>query len=189
MRLRTKIEPPDTAIDARRHVFEALSSDRFIVLLEALVDAAREPRFGADPPGLAEQTAKRLVIDLADRPWSRLVSGADALDDDSPDTAFHAVRIRAKRARYAVEAVAPLFGREARRLAKRLADLQSVLGDHQDTTVAETWLRDAAKALPSVRLVAGELLAFERLDRARLREEFKSVWAKASRRKLQRWLD
>ena len=82
----------------------------------------------------------------------------------------------------------PLYGKEARRFARALADVQTVLGNHQDTTVAEAWLRAAAKALPSTRLVAGELIAFERDDRVQLRAEFWTVWKKASRRKLRKWL-
>ncbi len=84
--------------------------------------------------------------------------------------------------------MAPLFGKDARRFARALADLQTVLGEYQDTTVAEAWLRSAAKALPSTRLVAGELIAFEREDRVRLRAEFRKVWKKTSRRKLRKWL-
>jgi CHAD domain-containing protein len=179
----------DSAADARQHVVDALSSERFIALLDELVAAAREPHFAAGSMGVAEQSAKGLVLDLVDKPWRRLSRAVDALQPDSPDAALHAVRIRSKRARYAVEAVAPLFGRDARRFAKRLADVQSVLGDHQDTTVAEAWLRDAAKALPSVRLVVGELIALERVERERLREQFTSVWKKASRPKLRTWLD
>ena len=179
----------ETAVDARQHVVNALSSDRFIVLLEALVDATHEPRFGTATPGLAEQAARPLVLDLVEKPWRRLSRAVDALRPDSPDAALHAVRIRAKRTRYAVEAVAPLYGRDARRFAKRLAEVQSVLGDHQDTTVAEAWLRQAAKALPSVRLVAGELLALERVERERLREQFKLVWKRASKPKVRAWLD
>ena len=94
------------------------------------------------------------------------------LEPDAPDAALHAIRILAKRARYAVDAVAPLYGKDARRFARALADVQTVLGEYQDTTVAEAWLRSAAKALPSTRLVAGELIAFERDDRVRLRAEF-----------------
>jgi CHAD domain-containing protein len=179
----------DTGVEARQHVVEALSSDRFIVLLDALVDAAREPRFAAGTPGLGDRGAKPLVLDLVDRQWRRLSRAVDALQPDSPDAAFHAIRIRSKRLRYAAEAVAPLYGRDARRFAKRIAAVQSVLGDHQDTTVAEAWLREAAKTVPSVRLVAGELVALERMDRARLREQFKSVWKKASRPKSVSWLD
>jgi hypothetical protein len=63
-----------------------------------------------------------------------------------------------------------------------------VLGDHHDTTTAEAWLRQAAKALPSTRLVVGELIAFERQDRTRLREEFTVIWEDVSRPKLRKWL-
>jgi CHAD domain-containing protein len=111
------------------------------------------------------------------------------LTAESPDAAFHAVRISSKRARYAAEAVAPLFGRDSRRFADAMAEVQSVLGDHQDTAVAEQWLRDAAKDVPSARLVIGELVAIERLERLRLRKKFKSVWKKASRRRLRTWFD
>ena len=179
----------DTAVDVRRHVVDALSSERFILLLDALVDAAREPRFGSGSPGLAERAARPLVVDMVGKPWRRLSRAVDALQPDSPDAALHAVRIRSKRTRYAIEAVAPLYGRDARRLAKRIAAVQTVLGDHQDTTVAEAWLRRAAKEVPSLRLIAGELMAFERVDRERLRVEFESVWKKASKRKLRAWLD
>ncbi|MGZ4763323.1 MAG: CYTH and CHAD domain-containing protein [Ilumatobacteraceae bacterium] len=179
----------DTAVDARQHVVGALSSDRFIVLLDALVDAARKPRFASGTPGVADQAARPIVVDLVEKPWRRLTRAVEALQPDSPDAAFHAVRIRSKRARYAVEAVAPLCGRDARRLAKRIAAVQTVLGDHQDTAVAEAWLRNAAKEVPSLRLVAGELVALERVDRERLRVEFESVWKRASKPKLRAWLD
>jgi CHAD domain-containing protein len=178
----------ETAADARRHVVEALSSDRFIVLLDALVDAAREPQFAAASSGLAEQAAKPLVLDLVDKPWRRLSRAVDELRPGSPDAALHAVRIRAKRVRYAVEAVALLYGRDALRLAKRIAAVQSVLGLHQDTTVAEAWLREAAEAVPSVRLVAGELVALERVEREDLRRQFKTIWKKASKPKLRSWM-
>jgi len=66
--------------------------------------------------------------------------------------------------------------------------VQSVLGDYHDTSVAEAWLRSAAKSAPSTRLVVGELIALEREDGARLREEFAEVWKKTSRPKLSKWL-
>ena len=90
--------------------------------------------------------------------------------------------------RYAVEALTPVYGKDARRFARAIADVQTVLGKNQDTTVAEAWLREAAKALPSTRLVAGELIAFERDDRVGLRAKFWKVWKKTSRRKLRKWM-
>jgi CHAD domain-containing protein len=82
-----------------------------------------------------------------------------------------------------------VYGREAKRFASAVEDVQSVLGKFQDTTVAEAWLREAAKELPTTRLVAGELIGFERDDRKRLRAEFASIWKKASRPKLRKWLE
>ena len=45
--------------------------------------------------------------DLVRKPWKKLRKAVRALDDDPPDEELHAVRIRAKRCRYAAEAVAP----------------------------------------------------------------------------------
>lgn len=178
----------ENSSEARRHVVAALEADRYVALLDALVDAARAPRFAADRPGLADSPARSTVVPLVRKPWRRLRRAAQSLTAESPDSAFHAVRIRGKRARYAAEAVEPLFGRASRRFAEAIADVQSVLGDHQDTAVAEQWLREAAKAVPMARLVIGELVAIERLERLRLRKKFASVWKKASSRKLRRWM-
>jgi CHAD domain-containing protein len=178
----------ETTSHAFEHVLATLTDDRYVSLLNALVDAARQPRFATEPSGLAGRSGRPVFIDLAHRPWRRLNRAVDALAPDAPDTAFHAIRILAKRARYATEAVAPLYGKDARRFASALADVQTVLGNYQDTTIAEAWLREAAKALPSTRLVAGELIAFERDDRVRLRAQFWTVWKKTSRRKLRKWL-
>ena len=136
-----------------------------------------------------DRQARPIVAALAGKPWRRLRSAVDDLRPDAPDEAFHAIRILSKRARYAAEAVAPIYGKPARRLADALSDVQEVLGRYQDTTVAEAWLRDAAKALPSTRLVAGELIAFERNDRVLLKAKFAMVWKKTSRRELCTWLD
>lgn len=177
-----------TSIEASARVITTLDSDRYATLLEALVDIARKPRFALDPSGLADRAGRPIFTDIVRKPWRHLSRAVDALDPDSPDAVLHAIRIRAKRARYAVEAVAPLYGKDALRFARALADVQTVLGKYQDTTVAEAWLREAAKALPSTRLVAGELIAFERDDRAQLRAQFWKVWKKVSRRKLRKWL-
>ena len=178
----------ETGHDAFEHIMDTLEEARYVVLLDALVELAAAPKFGPEPSGLADRAARPIVIDIVRRPWRRLERAVDALSPDAPDTAFHAVRIRAKRVRYAVEAVTPLYGKDARRFAKAVADVQTVLGKNQDTTVAEAWLREAAKALPSTRLVAGELIAFERDDRVRLRSRFWKVWSKTSRRRLRKWL-
>jgi CHAD domain-containing protein len=66
---------------------------------------------------------------------------ADATDPDG-HRALHELRTAAKRARYAAEAVEPVFGGRAERLAERMEDLQEVLGEHQDSVGARAMLRE-----------------------------------------------
>lgn len=57
--------------------------------------------------------------------------------DTQPETALHALRLRAKRLRYAAEVFAPLFpGRDTQRFLRRLAALQEALGHLNDGAVA-----------------------------------------------------
>ena len=92
------------------------------------------------------------------------------------------MRKRAKQARYAYEAAAAVTTPKAsKRLAKKLADLQGVLGDHQDLVVAAAWLEDAAleEERRDVSYVAGLLaggLAPERRDD---RSRWSKVWRDA----------
>jgi CHAD domain-containing protein len=60
------------------------------------------------------------------------------------DLALHAARKRAKRARYAAEAAAPALGAPATGLAGAAKTLQTLLGEHQDSVLARTALRDLA---------------------------------------------
>jgi CHAD domain-containing protein len=80
------------------------------------------------------------------------------------------------------------MGPSANRLAKAIADLQTCLGDHQDTVVAESWLREVAAADPATGLAAGQLIALERFRRTELRAQWPAVWEAASRKRLRRWL-
>jgi CHAD domain-containing protein len=69
---------------------------------------------------------------------------ADAVPDEAGEErahALHELRKSAKRARYAAEAVVPLFGADAARAASRAEDLQDVLGEHQDSIRSQEILR------------------------------------------------
>ena len=174
--------------NARSGLLDALSTDRYDALIEALISSAHEPRFVEDHPTFAGRAARGVVSDLVAKRWRRLHHDSRALVPDSPDEDLHEVRILAKRCRYAAEAASKVCGRDARRFGKAIADVQQVLGNHQDTVVAETWLRAAAKAIPSTGLVAGLAIAQERSERATHRQEFASAWATASRHSLRSWL-
>ena len=52
------------------------------------------------------------------------------------DVALHEARKSARRARYAAEAARPASGKPARKFARQMKKVQSVVGDHQDTVIA-----------------------------------------------------
>src|SRR5581483_4432831 len=112
----------------RAEMLADLDGDRYLRLLDALVDAPAAPRLLPE----ADAPAKEAAPELVRRPWSHLEKAVDALADDHSDDALHQVRIRAKRCRYAAEAVAPVIGKPATRLAQAVAQVQTVLGDWHD---------------------------------------------------------
>jgi CHAD domain-containing protein len=180
--------------DALGALDEALRTERYRVLLDHLVGAAAAPRLNQDRACLP---AKEVLPRLVAKPWRQLaygsdgVSGAGDLDPLAPDEEWHEVRIRAKRARYATEAVAPVLGGSAAELADAVAGVQSLLGDHQDAAVAaQTWL-DIAHADPddhALAVTAGRLYERERAAVRRARTRFPAAWANANRRQLTEWL-
>ncbi len=72
---------------------------------------------------------------------------------------------------------------------KGVKKVQDVLGDHQDTVVAEEWLR---ATLPGVEVgeafAMGQLVAGERARRAELRAAWSEQWEKASADDRWAWL-
>ncbi len=159
-----------------------LESGRYLALLDKLVSAVHEPpleRSHRHPTRRDDAAVKR----LADKQWKRLRKAVDELPRDPSDAELHEVRKRAKQARYAFEATAPILGKRARRLAKRLAGLQDHLGAHQDAVVASDWLHDAALRVgdASSGYAAGRLAQSFDVDRSDLRRTWKREWKRARR--------
>jgi CHAD domain-containing protein len=170
---------------ARRRLLGGMAQDKYAQLLEDLVAAAAAPALlpGADRP------AAEVMPPLVAKPWRKLRKAVRKAGDDPPDHELHQIRIRAKRARYAAEAVEPVIGKPAEDFADAIADLQSVLGDHQDAVVGEAWLREAAaSARRDDALVAGLLIAAERAAAADTRAGWRKVWKAANRKQLRAWL-
>jgi len=172
---------------------EALGSKRYLSLLEALVDAARLPRLTA----VAQEPAREVLPRLVAGPWRKLVhgkrgmDGAGDLQPDASDEDWHAVRVNGKRARYALDAVADAVGGAAPALAKRLAAVQDLLGEHQDAAIAgQTWL-DIAGSDPDdhvLAVAAGRLYERERAVIRQVRKRFPKAWQATTRRRLVEWL-
>jgi CHAD domain-containing protein len=166
----------------RAELLEAMRSERYAALLDRLVDAANAPALLPE----ADAPATEVLPALVRKPWKKLRRDVRALDDDPPDQALHQVRIRAKRARYAAEAVAPALGKDVRRFGKAVAKLQDVLGDHQDAVVAASWLRDVAKSTTSQEevFVAGVLTGMIRAIEHDTRDAWPAAWKRVRRRRL-----
>jgi CHAD domain-containing protein len=171
---------------ARADLRETLGSTQYAELLDRLVEAAREPAFVASA---ADDRAAEILPPLVIKPWEKLATAVEELPDDPSDDALHNIRIKAKRCRYAAEAVAPAVGKRARSFAKAIADLQDILGEHQDAVVAEQWLREvASSSIGREVFVAGQLASLERLEIERTGAVWGDAWASASKKKLRQWL-
>lgn len=176
--------------DARDHLLVVLRSHRYVELLERLVDAVRAPRL---LPRTDEETDEEVLRATVRRPWNHLRDAVDALPEhpDEPlDTDLHEVRKRAKRVRYAVEAVEGAFGKPARAFARELTEVQDILGEHQDGVVAAEWLRTAAAQIDDqpAAFVAGELVALEHDASVAARRAWPRVWRDAGHKKHRHWL-
>lgn len=157
-------------------LLHALRSPRFLELAQRLVEAAREPR----PRPETDGPARALVAPLLQRRWERLARSVGNLGPEPEPAELHAVRIQAKHARYAAEALVPIFGEPVRRFARALRGLQQTLGHHQDAAVATAWLREAAAEVArEAAFAAGMLAAHEQRLGARALAAWPAAWRKA----------
>ena len=167
----------------RKKLLAELGSLRYIDLLERLVTAAQSP---ATLPE-ADQAASSVLPLLATGPWRRLRSAVRQLPDPATDPELHRIRILAKRARYAAEAVAPVAGSAATSFAKGAAKLQTILGEHQDSVTAQAWLR-SARTSGRRAFVAGELIAMEHIAAEDARSRWPKIWTALNRKPLREWM-
>jgi CHAD domain-containing protein len=170
---------------ARKALLRAMQSRRYVALLDALVDAA------LDPKTLPEAAApgREVLPHLAAAPWSALRKSVKRAGSTPEDDALHGIRIKAKRARYAADVAALVVGKPATRFAEAVAGVQEVLGEHQDACVRRAWLRENAVGLtPAAALVAGQLIATAQTDADDRRAAWPKAWKHANEGRLRTWL-
>jgi CHAD domain-containing protein len=167
----------------RKKLLADLGSVRYVDLLERLVAAAHAPATLPD----ADQPARSVLPALATTPWRRLRSAVRQLPENPTDPDLHRIRILAKRARYAAEAVAPVVGGGADAFARATAKLQTVLGEHQDSVTAQAWLR-SAKVTGRRAFAAGELITMEHIAAEEARDQWPKAWASLERKRLRQWM-
>lgn len=151
---------------ARSALLKAMNSRRYYDLLD---------RFPAEIDSLAASGAETTLQDLAQHELKKLRKRVGKTTDDAPDDALHALRKKGKRVRYAYE----LAGDDD--AAKRAKALQDVLGEHQDSVVAEETLRELAAASPERAIVAGRLIEREHGMRGDARKRWRKTWKRLLR--------
>jgi CHAD domain-containing protein len=180
---------------ARRRMLFALNSRRFETLCERFASALRH---GA-PHNFAAGREPILAAapGLVEKRYRRVRRRGDAISPPSPPAQYHALRIDAKKLRYALEFVAPVYGKPALDFIARVTALQDVLGLHQDAEVAVTMLEDMASQSgrrlgPNALLAMGAVAERYRQHAVELRAQFPKVYrplAGEEWRRLQRTME
>lgn len=156
----------DERVRVRRDLLVHLVDGRAVDLYDALVAAADRPRLrdGDVDPAHLDVAA---VVAPAWKALRRSVRALDALADDADVIeAHHQVRIRAKRLRYAADAVRGALPDPAAadRFVKGARRIQNRLGPLEDAAAAARWLASAAGDFePQTAFWAGRMV--ERLER------------------------
>jgi len=147
---------------ARRALLKALDGQRYATLLD---------RFESTLEELAPTDADTTLGHLATRQLRKLRRAVAAAGAEPADEVLHSLRKRGKRARYAHELAGDA------KVVKRAKAFQDVLGEHQDSVVAEERLRALAVDAPADQaLAAGLLVERERARRADARTSWRAAW-------------
>lgn len=175
---------------AREGASDAVRGKRYLALLRSL-DTLLE-----DPPltKAARKPAKaglRASVRKSARKLRRAEAATHGLSGTSLETALHDVRKKAKRARYAADAVLPVYGKKLRRWRSNVKAVQSVLGEHQDTVVGRAALRQLAitgHADGENVFTFGLLYARDAAEAESLRQVFGKRWKKLRKGVRPGWL-
>lgn len=137
---------------ARQAAVEAMTSDRYLALLDRL-DHVDEPELSGSSVTLTE---------VAVAEWRRTKRRLSRIPTNPSDEELHAARLRVKRARYAAELATHELGARGKRFVQVAKDTQTLLGSHQDAAVAENEVRLWIDAVPDAGVAAGRLIALQR---------------------------
>ena len=167
---------------ARVSAVAYLDSERFTKLFADLEALALAPPLTAAAAVPAKAVAGRLVAG----PWEKLRKAVRGLRRNPADAQLHRIRILAKRTRYAAMAVEPAV-EPAHAFAVAAAELQTILGDHQDAVTTEAWLA-AAPTTGRQAFVAGQLAGLERAVAVEMRGRWQEAWKALAVPELRAWM-
>ncbi len=115
---------------------EVLTSARYLTLLAGLEAFVEDPPWAASAENRASGVLPRLVQRRVARVGRALQKAEERPRGPARDEGLHEVRKRARRVRYAAEALEPAWGPAVHRLAEAATELSDVLGEQHDCAVA-----------------------------------------------------
>lgn len=184
-----------SAAAGMKEVIVALEGERYAALLERLSEFIVDAPWTAKASRPPETTVRKLVAKdearlrrAVDGLAPREVGGTDESSGsgaESRDAGLHEIRKSAKRLRYAAEFAATVAReKDAKRLAKTAAasrKIQTALGLHQDSVVAQTLLSELGRSAAGhgeAGFTFGRLHAREGQLAARAEADFAKAWKK-----------
>ncbi|MBO1752113.1 CYTH and CHAD domain-containing protein [Actinotalea sp. BY-33] len=175
---------------AHDDVVAQLSSDRYRALLDALRALVEHPPLTDRAGRSAQKVLPGLVAKSDARVGAAMRAAHTARDEAERETQLHRARKAAKKARYSAESVASVFGKDARRFAAAMEEVQEALGDHLDAVATRARLRELASGTeqPGTAFTYGRLHALEEARAQRSGELVGEAWAAARKKKLRAWL-
>jgi CHAD domain-containing protein len=177
--------------DARAAVLEALDSERYLALLDGLDQLLTDPPLTPEAGKPAAEVLPPAVRRARRRLRRRMRRARATSAGPDRDAALHEARKAAKHARYSAEAVSPAFGKPARRFAKRVKTVQSVLGDHHDSVVARAAIRELGVQAHLAGENAFTFGVLYEIDACRARDleaRARHAWKQASGPKYSAWM-
>jgi CHAD domain-containing protein len=172
-------------------LLEAFDSPRYLRLRAGLDRLTAGPLTGPQAAAPARDVLPAAVRRAYRQAARRMRRARHTPPGPARDAAWHQARKSARRARYAAEAASLATRGPARRFARQMKKVQSVLGDHRDAVLA----RQAARDLGIAAHLAGEnaftyglLDESERQRSQRLQADAGAIWKRASRRRHRRWM-
>jgi CHAD domain-containing protein len=163
-------------------VVRILSGSRYRDLVKnwkKTLDEFGSPPFDAKRAGApVDEVAERMIV----RRYKRVMAAGGRIDDRSPDTDLHRLRISCKKLRYLLEFFASLYPPDnIGQLIKQLKKLQDNLGEFNDLSVQQAELRSflgkpSARRSTVTSAAIGALIAKLENRHREVRREFADVF-------------
>jgi len=176
-----------------RQARRAMDSARYDALVRDLVALTASPTFtslagrpsGEVLPALVRRAFRTLKRTMP----TALAEQQGAPSSEERDRLLHDARKKAKRVRYAAEALIPAYGAPAARMAADMEQVQADLGEHQDSVVLRGWLQQwASEASAPKAFTLGRWDALEQRRGRDAEHRCTRSWATAGKKKRRRWL-